>query len=144
MPLFNIYTVVNGVPIINLTYPEGGEDITSNTLNITWTAYDPDNWLKIEDSLTFDLYYNRDDKGGNMIVEDIEELSYVWDLAKVKFSESYLIKVVAEDGHEGVSESVTPIVLSLGLADFAPISVLIMSLLVITSISIYFIKKRRK
>ncbi len=132
------YTIINGAPVVEITSPIGGENITSTALNITWTAYDPD-----DDLMTFDVFYNRDNKGWKTIVENTEELSYVWDLTKVKFSEEYQIKVVADDGHEGVSEAITS-VLSLGLADFGSISVIVMSLVVITSISIYFKKKRRK
>ena len=133
----NTYTVINGAPIVELTFLSGGTNFTSNSLNITWTATDPD-----DDPLTFDIYYNRDDKGWKPIIEDIDQLSYVWD--KIKYSDSYRIKVVADDGNEGITEAITPDLLTIGEADFAPFSVLIMSLVVITSISIYFKKKRRK
>ncbi len=46
----------NGAPTINITYPEEGEAIEiiiDSTINITWTASDPEN-----DSLVFDVFYS--------------------------------------------------------------------------------------
>lgn len=133
------YTIINGAPIIEIISPIAGENITSTTLNITWTADDPD-----DDIMTFDVFYKRDNKDWKAIVESTEELSYLWDISKAKYSETYQIKIVAYDGHEGVTEAITPYELTLGTVDSGSISILIMSLVVITSISIYFKQKKRK
>lgn len=84
----------NGAPIVSLTYPTGGETL-SGSINITWTASDPDN-----DTVTLNLYISGD--GGlswSTIDTDIANSgSYSFNTASVSDGTNYVIKIVATDG----------------------------------------------
>ncbi len=138
-PHVETFTVLNRAPIVELTFPTGGENFTTNTLNITWNGYD----LDLFDKVTFDVYYNRNSEGWIVLAENISETYYVWDISEIRYSDSVLIKIVAGDGYI-TTEVITPYVFIIGTAGFGSFSVLILSLVVLTSIPLYLKKRRRK
>jgi len=85
----------NAAPIVSLSYPSGGETI-SGSVNITWTAEDPDN-----DAISLNLYISAD--GGlswSTIDTDVSNSgSYAFNTASVSDGTNYAIKIVATDGN---------------------------------------------
>jgi len=135
------YIIVNRVPEIVITYPIGGENITTDVLYIYWEASDPDN-----DLLTFDVSYNIYNTGWHLLAEDITNNYYIWDISGMEYSDSVQIKVVADDGAGGVTEAITPYLFSIGTTEESgvvlPIA-LLLSTLSLISISFVFKRKRK-
>ncbi|MCE7743420.1 MAG: hypothetical protein GOP50_13295 [Candidatus Heimdallarchaeota archaeon] len=135
------YTIINRAPVVEITFPTGSENITVDLLYIYWDAYDLD-----DDSLTYDVSYNIYNTGWHLLAEDITDSYYVWDISALEFSDSVQIKVIADDGHGGVTEAVTPYVFSIGTLDESGIGLpvaLILSFLSLATLAV-FLKKRRK
>ena len=135
------YTIINRNPVVQLKFPVGGENITTDVLYIYWEAFDPDN-----DSLTFDVSYNIYNTGWHLLAEDITTNYYIWDISEMAYSDSVQIKVVADDGAGGVIEAITPYLFSIGTIKESGLGLsvsLMLAVLSLVTVSI-FIKRKRK
>ncbi|MFX1296486.1 MAG: FG-GAP-like repeat-containing protein [Promethearchaeota archaeon] len=85
------YTVINRPPTVSILNPSGGE-IYQDIVNIEWVGFDPEN-----DALTYSLAYNLDNTGWHLIVSDITDTSYSWDVSEIA-SDNVLLKIIVSDG----------------------------------------------
>ena len=87
----------NNPPVVNLTYPTGGETIYDSAL-IEWSYNDPDG-----DSISFDLSYRIDGGSWMPIISNlIDQTNYLWNLSN--FSQTYInveFLIEASDGDTG-------------------------------------------
>ncbi|MFX1507495.1 MAG: hypothetical protein ACFFDC_15535, partial [Promethearchaeota archaeon] len=105
------YTVVNRAPLITVIEPNGGET-ASNLITISWSASDPD-----DDELTFQVGYNIENQGWQLIASGLKELSYVWNVSRFADSPSVMIKVIANDGYGGIIEDTNDFAFSIDNED---------------------------
>ncbi len=136
------YTVINRSPYVEVTNPVGGENFTSDTISIMWTGSDPD-----DDSLTYDVSYNiNNNEGWHLLAKNLTINNYLWDITDIDYSESVLVKVVADDGFGGTYES-TPSYLFSIVRNTKTSSIqipIIIALSVVSLSGIYVIVNRRK
>lgn len=88
---------VRDPPEVAVTYPNGGEVVTGS-LNITWTATDPDPWAETA-LLLIDLDYS-DDAGtswSSIATDEANDGSYLWDVSGLADGEQYLVRITATD-----------------------------------------------
>jgi uncharacterized protein (TIGR03437 family) len=81
-------------PTVTVRYPNGGESLTGHSVQVSWTASDPDG-----DSLRYALQYSGD--GGatwHSLVADWSSTTYELDLRRIPGSRQALIRVLATDG----------------------------------------------
>jgi len=83
----------NRAPIVELTYPNGGETVNNN-ITITWNAFEPNKDL----ILGFDLFYSND-SGSSWYPIILGTLgnSFEWNTTQVPNGDDYLIRIVAHD-----------------------------------------------
>jgi len=112
------YTVVNREPLITVLEPNGGETV-SNLVTISWSASDPDN-----DELTYQVGYNIENQGWQLIASKLKDLSYVWNVSGFVDSSSVMIKVIANDGYGGIIEDTNDFAFSIDNED-APVATLL-------------------
>ncbi|MHA2296790.1 MAG: cadherin repeat domain-containing protein [Candidatus Hodarchaeales archaeon] len=112
------YTVVNRVPVITVLAPNGGETV-SNLVTISWSASDPDN-----DELTYQVGYNLENQGWQLITSGLKDPSIVWDISGFADSSSVMIKVIANDGHGGIIEDTSDFIFSIDNEDAPAVSLL--------------------
>jgi hypothetical protein len=112
--------VSSNSPIVNITFPEGGETLAAGTdCTINWESSDSDG-----DQLNYFVAYSAN--GGNTWIPltlDMSEKMYTWNISHMKAGTNYLIKVIATDGvntGEAVSNSFT-------ILDLTPPSICISS-----------------
>jgi len=88
------FTTVDRPPVIEVTYPNGGETINTRYANINWTASDPDG-----DEILLDIYYDNNDMtddGRTLLAEDeSNDGTYNWSVMGV-FDGQYLISIDAK------------------------------------------------
>lgn len=135
------YTVINRLPVIELLYPTGGEVITSNTLNISWHAYDLD-----IDTLTFGVKYSYDNETWETIQLGLTEQFCVWDLSGIENSDTVFVRVSARDSYEGETKVISA-AFSINKTDTSGsglLSILIISTTALISISVYKRKEKLK
>ncbi|MFW9997233.1 MAG: NosD domain-containing protein, partial [Candidatus Odinarchaeota archaeon] len=82
---------INNVPVIKLSYPNGGENL-SGVIKVKWVASDLDG-----DPLTFNLYY-WDSVNWVVIATDLVAISHYFDTTSLPNRNDYKIKVTATDG----------------------------------------------
>lgn len=89
-------------PDIEITYPNGGELISTSSININWNASDLDS-----DILNFIVQYSSDaGVTWETIGTDIETTNYLFNLSHTAGSETAMIRVFASDGfHTSVDTS---------------------------------------
>jgi len=89
-------------PIVNLTYPNGGEVVTEDPINVNWTADDPDG-----DPLFFSLQYSRDDGvSWEMLAQNLTDTSVDLTASSVGSAAQGRFRVWASDGiHTTTDES---------------------------------------
>jgi len=87
--------VSENAPTVNVTYPNGGEVLEpSVNQTITWNATDIDG-----DQLTYDVLYSSD--GGQNwapLATDVSDAYYTWNVSQFSSTDTYLVRVVANDG----------------------------------------------
>jgi hypothetical protein len=89
-------------PVVTITSPNGGENLTGSIATITWSATDADN-----DSLAFVVQYTTDDGlSWETIAVDFTETKLDLDLSFVSNTDTGRIRVLASDGfHTSQDES---------------------------------------
>ncbi|MFW9903195.1 MAG: hypothetical protein ACFFFH_02600 [Candidatus Thorarchaeota archaeon] len=112
------YTVVNRAPLITVLEPNGGET-ASNLIAISWSASDPD-----DDELTYQVGYNIENQGWQLIASGLKDLSYVWNISRFADSSSVMIKVIANDGYGGIIEDTNDFAFSIDNEDTPGVSLL--------------------
>ena len=112
------YTVVNRKPLITVLKPNGGETV-SNLVTVSWSASDPD-----DDDLTYQVGYNIENQGWQLIASGLKDLSYIWNVSGFADSSSVMIKVIANDGYGGIIEDTNDFVFSIDNED-APVATLL-------------------
>ena len=84
------FTIFNNKPIINITYPNNGENISIRYLTILWNAsdYDGDNITSV------DIYYDLDNTSANgrtlISSGEINDGNYTWDLFGKSVGQYYI------------------------------------------------------
>ena len=86
-------------PLVTVTYPNGGENLSGASATFTWIASDADN-----NPLTFNLQYSPDG-GANWqtLAVNLNTTSYTVDLTQLPGTSSGLIRVFANDGFNTTS-----------------------------------------
>ncbi len=87
------YTVVCRPPEVTLDSPNLGGTF-ENSILIEWSGSDPDG-----DSLTYNLGYQIEGGGWVLIVQDLTNNSYVWDINGIADSQAVSLIVYAYDGY---------------------------------------------
>jgi len=89
-------------PQIEIIYPNGGEELDENTVNVSWRASDEDS-----DQLTYTILYSADaGETWQAVATNLEEMNYTVDLQELPGSNSSLFSVIATDGvNTGKDES---------------------------------------
>jgi hypothetical protein len=146
-PSVEFFTVLNRAPIVELTFPVGGENFTShNQINVTWNGHD----LDLLDIVTYEVLYNKDAGGWTLIEDEITDTFYVWDISGKAYSDSVRIKVIADDGYDTTEDISEPFTMGEHTTPSPDPTVgfeyliLLISLVSFTSIPIYLRKRRRK
>ena len=88
--------------------PIGGETYKSTVL-ISWWGTDPEN-----DTMTYTLAYNDGGIGWHLIASEINDTSHIWDIGNLPYSNSILIKVIADDGYGGINEDISKFLFAIG------------------------------
>jgi len=102
------YTVLNRYPNVQITSPIGGEIFKGSVL-ISWSGTDPEN-----DNLNYTLAYNNGGTGWRLIAREITNTSYSWDISNIPYSDSIVIKVIADDGYGGTDEDISEFLFTIG------------------------------
>ena len=102
------YTVLNRNPEVQITSPIGGEVFKDSVL-ISWSGTDPE-----DDNLNYTLAYNNGGIGWHLIAREIIDTSYIWDISNLPYSNSILIKVIADDGYGGTNEDISEFLFAIG------------------------------
>lgn len=85
---------INDPPSVSISSPNTDE-IQTSSLVIRYQGTDPNN-----DDLTYSLYYSDDDISfNNIIVVDITETQYSWNISSIPDGDNYRVKVVVKDEH---------------------------------------------
>ncbi|MHA1413417.1 MAG: hypothetical protein ACTSO4_12485, partial [Promethearchaeota archaeon] len=95
--------LVNHVPSITVTAPNGGEVLENSTI-ITWSSNDQDG-----DILNYNISYYIEGSGWFPLVSNLYNVnSYIWNLSSfTERKEKVLIKIIAFDEYNGTSEDVS-------------------------------------
>lgn len=81
-------------PVVTITSPNGGENLTGPTATVTWSAVDED-----DDSLAYVVQYTTDDGiNWNTVAIDFTETELDLDLSLVSNTEIGKVRVLASDG----------------------------------------------
>jgi len=81
-------------PTVQITYPNGGENLSGPSVNVTWTANDPDG-----DPLVYALLYSADAGATwQTLVTGLTQTGHTVDLSELPGSDQALFKVIASDG----------------------------------------------
>lgn len=86
------YTIISRPPTVELLSPNLG-GIFENSIQIDWTGSDPD-----DDSLTYTIGYQIDGGGWVLLVSDLTNNSYIWDISGFADSAAVSLIVYADDG----------------------------------------------
>jgi hypothetical protein len=87
------YTIISRQPTVTLISPNAGGTFAEEIL-VQWSGDDPDG-----DNLTYTLGYKIDGGGWILIVEDIVEQQYLWDISGISDSDSVELIIYADDGY---------------------------------------------
>ncbi|MFH1073180.1 MAG: CARDB domain-containing protein, partial [Nanoarchaeota archaeon] len=95
------FTTLNNLPIVQVIYPNGGEQIDQQVLNIQWSAVDED-----LDPATLDIFYDVDANTANgrflIAANQQNNGSYTWDLSGLQPGPYYIsIDAKSQDLRQG-------------------------------------------
>jgi len=95
-------TVSPNPPTVSILTPKGGN--ITKSLNITWTASDPDG-----DNLAFAIYYsNNNGQTWDLIALDVKDNNLAVDASQLPGGDDCLVKVVATDGFNTAEATSNP------------------------------------
>src|SRR5207237_5592334 len=80
-------------PVVTVTAPNGGENITGDTMMISWTAHDPDS-----DELTFDVSYTADGHNWTLVAANTPDMSVTVDRRLLPGGHAARVRVDVSDG----------------------------------------------